>query len=140
MPHVIEPAAGATRTMMAFLLAAYDEEEVNGETRTVLRLHPRLAPYKVAVLPLSKKDTLTPLAREVLPARSRRTSCATTTRRRRSGGATGARTRSARRYCVTVDFESPRRPRRHCPRPRLDGAGAGPDRRSAQRARADRLD
>ena len=65
VPHVIEPAAGATRTMMAFLMAAYDEEEVNGETRTVLRLHPRLAPYKVAVLPLSKKDTLTPVAREV---------------------------------------------------------------------------
>jgi glycyl-tRNA synthetase len=65
VPYVIEPAAGATRTMAAFLLAAYDEEEVNGETRTVLRLHPRLAPYKVAVLPLSKKDTLTPLAREI---------------------------------------------------------------------------
>ena len=65
VPYVIEPAAGATRTMAAFLLAAYDEEEVNGETRTVLRLHPRLAPYKVAVLPLSKKDTLTPLAHEI---------------------------------------------------------------------------
>ena len=61
-PHVIEPAAGATRTMMAFLLAAYDEETVRGEPRTVLRLHPRIAPYKVAVLPLSKKDTLTPTA------------------------------------------------------------------------------
>jgi glycyl-tRNA synthetase len=66
VPHVIEPAAGATRTMMAFLMAAYSEDEVEGETRTVLRLHHRLAPYKVAVLPLSKKDTLTPLAREVL--------------------------------------------------------------------------
>ena len=65
VPHVIEPAAGATRTMMAFLMAAYAEEEVNGEPRTVLRLHPRLAPYQVAVLPLSKKDTLTPVAREV---------------------------------------------------------------------------
>jgi len=65
-PHVIEPAAGATRTMMAFLLAAYDEEDVRGETRVVLRLHHRLAPYKVAVLPLSKKDTLTPVARQVL--------------------------------------------------------------------------
>jgi len=60
VPYVIEPAAGATRTMAAFLLAAYDEDIVNDETRTVLRLHPRLAPYKVAVLPLSKKDTLTP--------------------------------------------------------------------------------
>ena len=66
VPYVIEPAAGATRAMMAFLLAAYDEDEIGGEARTVLRLHPRLAPYKVAVLPLSKKDTLTPLAREVL--------------------------------------------------------------------------
>ncbi|MDJ0771626.1 MAG: glycine--tRNA ligase [Ilumatobacter sp.] len=65
IPHVIEPAAGATRAMAAFLLAAYDEEEVNDDTRTVLRLHPRLAPYQVAVLPLSKKDTLTPLAHEV---------------------------------------------------------------------------
>ena len=65
VPHVIEPAAGATRTMAAFLLAAYDEEVVNDETRTVLRLHPRLAPYTIAVLPLSKKDTLTPLAHEV---------------------------------------------------------------------------
>ncbi len=51
--------------MAAFLLAAYDEDVVNDETRTVLRLHPRLAPYKVAVLPLSKKDTLTPLAHEI---------------------------------------------------------------------------
>jgi glycyl-tRNA synthetase len=66
VPHVIEPAAGATRAMMAFLLAAYDTDVVNEETRTVLRLDPRLAPYKVAVLPLSKKDTLTPTAREVL--------------------------------------------------------------------------
>jgi glycyl-tRNA synthetase len=65
VPHVIEPAAGATRTMAAFLLAAYDEDVINDEERTVLRLHPRLAPYQVAVLPLSKKDTLTPLAREV---------------------------------------------------------------------------
>src|ERR1700723_3884507 len=57
-PHVIEPAAGATRAMMAFLLAAYHEDEVEGETRTVLRLDWRLAPYQVAVLPLSKKAEL----------------------------------------------------------------------------------
>ncbi len=65
-PHVIEPAAGATRTMMAFLMAAFHEEEVRGETRTVLRLHPRLAPYKVAVLPLSKKPELTGPAQDLL--------------------------------------------------------------------------
>ena len=66
IPHVIEPAAGATRAMMAFLLAAYDEDVVNDETRTVLRLDPRLAPYKIAVLPLSKKDELIAPSEEVL--------------------------------------------------------------------------
>jgi glycyl-tRNA synthetase len=66
VPYVIEPAAGATRTMMAFLIAAYDTDEIGGEPRTVLRLDHRLAPYQVAVLPLSRKDTLVPTAREVL--------------------------------------------------------------------------
>src|SRR6202166_981051 len=66
VPYVIEPAAGATRTMMAFLLSAYDEDEVGGERRTVLHLDPRLAPYQLAVLPLSKKDELMPLSRQVL--------------------------------------------------------------------------
>jgi glycyl-tRNA synthetase len=51
---------------MAFLLAAYDHDEIGGEARAVLHLDPRLAPYQVAVLPLSKKETLTPVAREVL--------------------------------------------------------------------------
>jgi glycyl-tRNA synthetase len=55
-PYVIEPAAGATRAMMAFLLAAYDEDEIAGEKRTVLRLHPQISPYQVAILPLSKKE------------------------------------------------------------------------------------
>ena len=58
--------------MAAFLLSAYDEDVVNGEARTVLRLHPRLAPYQVAVLPLSKKDTLTPLAHEIRKTLSQR--------------------------------------------------------------------
>jgi glycyl-tRNA synthetase len=66
VPHVIEPAAGATRTMMAFLMAAYDEEEVRGEKRTVMRLDSRLSPYQVAVLPLSRNEKLSPLARDVL--------------------------------------------------------------------------
>ena len=56
IPHVIEPAAGADRAMLAFLVDAYDEDEIDGETRTVLRLHPVLAPVKVAVLPLVRKD------------------------------------------------------------------------------------
>ena len=70
LPYVIEPAAGADRTLLAFLLAAYEEEEVEAasgktEKRTVLRLDPRLAPIKVAVLPLSKNEKLVPVADEV---------------------------------------------------------------------------
>ena len=69
VPHVIEPAAGADRTTLAFLLAAYDEEEVKeGDVRTVLHFHPRIAPIKVAVLPLSKNEQLVPVASEVAAA------------------------------------------------------------------------
>jgi len=56
LPHVIEPAAGATRATLAFLCEAYAEEQVEGETRTVLRLSPRLAPVKAAIFPLVKKE------------------------------------------------------------------------------------
>jgi len=69
MPHVIEPAAGATRGLLAVLCDAYDEEPGDAEgkgARTVLRLHPRLAPIKVAVLPLVKKDGMPELAREIV--------------------------------------------------------------------------
>jgi len=65
VPHVIEPAAGADRAMLAFMIDAYDEDEIEGEQRTVLRLHPILAPVKVAVLPLVRKDGQPELAREV---------------------------------------------------------------------------
>jgi len=73
LPHVIEPAAGADRATLAFLLAAYREEEAptadgKVEKRTVLRLDPRLAPIKVAVLPLSKNEKLVPVATEVADA------------------------------------------------------------------------
>jgi len=57
VPHVIEPAVGVDRSMLAFLCDAYHEEEVAGRPRTVLRLHPRIAPVKAAVLPLIGKDT-----------------------------------------------------------------------------------
>jgi len=56
VPHVIEPSAGADRATLAFLCEAYQEDEVGGETRTVLKFHPRLAPIKAAVFPLVKKD------------------------------------------------------------------------------------
>jgi glycyl-tRNA synthetase len=105
LPHVIEPAAGATRTMMAFLLAAYSEDEVAGERRTLLRLHHRLAPYQVAVLPLSKNDRLEPLARQVLGIVQPLCMCdydvtQSIGRRYRRQDEVGTP------WCVTVDFES----------------------------------
>ncbi|HEX4492365.1 MAG TPA: glycine--tRNA ligase [Acidimicrobiia bacterium] len=104
-PYVIEPASGADRATLAFLLAAYAEEEVNGEPRTTLRLHPRLAPTKVAVLPLSKKDELAPLTNEVAGALRPHFQIDTDT-----AGAIGRRYRRQDEvgtpYCVTIDFES----------------------------------
>jgi glycyl-tRNA synthetase len=104
-PFVIEPAAGATRTMMAFLLAAYDEDQVGGEARTVLHLDWRIAPTQVAVLPLSKKETLEPLAREVLGMLRPHFFCdydvtQSIGRRYRRQDEVGTP------WCVTVDFDS----------------------------------
>ena len=105
VPHCIEPAAGATRSMMAFLMAAYDEEQVNDDTRTVLRLPPRLAPYKIAVLPLSKKDTLLPKAEEILEMLQPHFMCDYDITQ-----AIGKRYRRQDEigtpYCVTIDFDS----------------------------------
>ena len=104
-PHVIEPAAGATRTTFAFLMDAYHEETVNDETRTVLKLDPRLAPYQLAVLPLSKKPEL------IEPA----TKLAESLRRKYmlEMDITQAIGRRYRRqdeigtpYCITFDFDS----------------------------------
>jgi glycyl-tRNA synthetase len=65
VPYVIEPAVGPDRIMLAFLVDAYTEEEVNGEARTVLKLHPRIAPTKAAVFPLSKKEPVSTIARKL---------------------------------------------------------------------------
>jgi glycyl-tRNA synthetase len=65
VPHVIEPAAGADRATLAFMVDAYDEEVVEGRERVLLRLHPRLAPVKVAVMPLVNKDGQPELARNL---------------------------------------------------------------------------
>jgi glycyl-tRNA synthetase len=102
-PYVIEPAAGATRAMMAFLLAAYHEDVVEGESRTVLRLDWRLAPYQVAVLPLSKKSELEDVSREVLELLQPHLMCdydvtQSIGRRYRRQDEVGTP------YCVTVDF------------------------------------
>ena len=65
VPFIVEPSAGVDRSVLAFLLDAYAEEVVEKEKRVLLRLHPALAPVKVAVLPLSRNEKLLPLSKEV---------------------------------------------------------------------------
>jgi glycyl-tRNA synthetase len=65
VPYVIEPSLGVDRSLLAFMVDAYDTEEVEGRKRTVLRLHPRLAPVKAAVLPLVSKAGMPEKAREI---------------------------------------------------------------------------
>jgi glycyl-tRNA synthetase len=65
IPFIIETSAGASRSFMAFLIDSYYEEEVKGEMRSVLKFHPRLAPIKVAVLPLVNKDGMPELSTEI---------------------------------------------------------------------------
>jgi glycyl-tRNA synthetase len=65
IPHVVEPSAGVDRTMLTLMIDAYHEEEVRGEQRVVLKLHHSVAPVQVAILPLSRKEQLTSLAKKV---------------------------------------------------------------------------
>ncbi len=65
MPYVIEPSAGVDRSVLAFLCDAYDEEPDKDEIRVLFHFHPDLAPIKVAVLPLSRKENLAALAKDV---------------------------------------------------------------------------
>jgi len=65
IPYVIEPSAGVDRSVLAFLADAYDEEQDKDEVRVILRLHPALAPIKVAILPLSRNEKLLPLSKEI---------------------------------------------------------------------------
>ena len=104
VPYCIEPSLGADRVTLAFLCNAYHEEEVGeGDVRTVLKLHPALAPYKVAVLPLSKK--LSEKADEVYAELSKHFMCDYD-----EAGSIGKRYRREDEigtpYCVTVDFET----------------------------------
>ncbi len=105
MPYVIETAVGLTRTVLAVLADAYDEDEVDGETRAVLRFHPAIAPITVAVFPLVKKDGLAELAREV--AADLRADHDTFYDQ---GGAIGRRYRRQDEigtpYCVTIDHRT----------------------------------
>ena len=104
VPYCIEPSLGCDRVALAFLCNAYDEEEIaEGDVRTVLHLHPALAPYKVAVLPLSKK--LSEKAEEVYSTLSKKFMCDYD-----EAGSIGKRYRREDEigtpYCVTIDFDT----------------------------------
>ena len=104
VPYCIEPSVGCDRVTLAFLCNSYDEEEVgDGDVRTVLHLHPALAPYKVAVLPLSKK--LSEKANEVYDMLSKKFMCDYD-----EAGSIGKRYRREDEigtpYCVTIDFDT----------------------------------
>jgi len=110
IPYVIEPAVGVDRSMLAFLLDAYAEDEApdakgNMEKRTVLRLDYRLAPVKVAVLPLSRNADLSPKARDIAAVLRQHWNCEFD-----DASAIGRRYRRQDEigtpFCVTVDFDS----------------------------------
>ena len=109
-PYVIEPSFGLTRSMMAFLVDAYTEDEAPNakggvDTRTVLKLDPRLAPIKVAVLPLSKSEDLVPRANELADRLRRHWNVEVDVTQ-----AIGRRYRRQDEigtpFCVTVDFDT----------------------------------
>ena len=104
VPYCIEPSLGADRMVLAFLCNSYDEEKIDeNDTRVVLHLHPALAPYKVAVLPLSKK--LSEKAKEVYAKLSKKFMCDYD-----EAGSIGKRYRREDEigtpYCVTIDFDT----------------------------------
>lgn len=106
IPHVIEPTFGVDRTILALLCSAYDEEILeNGETRTVLRFKPSIAPVKVAVFPLMKKEPLASKAQEVYKELRTHFTCEYD-----EGGAIGKRYRRQDEIgtpcCVTIDFDT----------------------------------
>ncbi len=105
IPYVIEPSAGVDRTVLALLIDAYSEEEVEGEKRAVLHLQPSLAPMKVAVLPLSRNEKLAPLSKEVY-----KQLCPNFMTCYDDSQSIGRRYRRQDEigtpFCVTIDFES----------------------------------
>ncbi|MCB0827618.1 MAG: glycine--tRNA ligase [Solirubrobacterales bacterium] len=106
LPHVIEPAAGADRAALAFMVDSYEVEEVEGRERTVLRLHPRLAPVKAAVLPLFNKEGMPEKAQEI----DRALRSAGIQTEYDSGGSIGKRYRRQDEigtpWGITVDFDT----------------------------------
>jgi len=105
IPYVIEPSAGADRATLAFLLDAYHEEPDKDEVRVVLKLHRALAPYKVAVLPLSKKEPLVKMAKE-LEKELRKYWMVDYDDSKAIGRRYRRQDEIGTPYCVTVDFQS----------------------------------
>ena len=105
IPYVIEPSAGMDRSTLAFLVDAYDEEEVRGETRNLLRFHPALAPVKVGIFPLVKKEGMPEIARSIYDDLKKRFNCFYDEK-----GAVGRRYRrqdeAGTPFCVTVDGQT----------------------------------
>jgi len=105
IPYVIEPSAGIDRSTLAFLVDAYDEEEVRGETRNLLRFHPALAPVKAAVFPLVKKEGMPEIARNIYDDLKKRFNCFYDEK-----GAVGRRYRrqdeAGTPFCITVDGQT----------------------------------
>ncbi|MBY0587735.1 glycine--tRNA ligase [bacterium] len=105
VPYVIEPSAGADRATLAFLCEAYHEDQVEGETRIVMRFHPRLAPIKAAILPLVKKEGMPEKAAELYRTLRKRFNVFYDEK-----GAIGRRYRRQDEvgtpYCITVDGQT----------------------------------
>jgi len=105
IPYVIEPSAGIDRSCLAFLVDAYDEDEVNGEKRGLLRFHPALAPVKAAIFPLVKKDGMPEIARKIYDDLKKYFSCFYDEK-----GAVGRRYRrqdeAGTPFCITVDGQT----------------------------------
>ncbi|MFC1870875.1 glycine--tRNA ligase [Chloroflexota bacterium] len=105
VPNIIEPSAGVDRSFLAFLCDAYDEDTADGESRVVLHLHPDIAPVKIAVLPLSKKEHLANFAKDIYSDLRKNWTvqyddAQSVGRRYRRQDEIGTP------FCVTVDFQS----------------------------------
>jgi glycyl-tRNA synthetase len=105
IPYVIEPSAGIDRSALAFLVDAYDEEEVRGETRNLLRFHPALAPVKAAIFPLVKKEGMPEIATNIYNDLKKYFNCFYDQK-----GAVGRRYRrqdeAGTPYCLTIDGQT----------------------------------
>ncbi|MHC4639896.1 MAG: His/Gly/Thr/Pro-type tRNA ligase C-terminal domain-containing protein, partial [Planctomycetota bacterium] len=105
IPYVIEPSAGIDRSALAFLVDAYDEEEVRGETRNLLRFHPALAPVNVAIFPLVRKEGMPEIAKNIYNDLKKHFNCFYDEK-----GAVGRRYRrqdeAGTPFCLTIDGQT----------------------------------